>query len=60
LGAAAEPRLRRFAIWTACAVPHSPLSGFVVTHIVLVCPLPHVGGNHQCRVTLRTAMWYFG
>ena len=59
LGASAEPRPRRVPIWTASAVPHSPLSGFVVTHIVLVFPLPHVGGNHQCRVTLRTATRYF-
>jgi hypothetical protein len=59
LGASAEPRTRRFAIWTASAVPDSPVSGFVLTHIVLVCPLPHVGGTHQCRVTLRTAAPYF-
>jgi hypothetical protein len=59
LGTPAEPRPRRFPIWTASAVPHSPLSGFVVTHIVLVFPLPHVGGNHQCRVTLRTAAPFF-
>lgn len=59
LGASTEPRPRRFAIRTACAVPHSPLPGFVVTHVVLVCPLPHVGGNHQCHVTLRTAAPYF-
>ena len=54
LGAPSEPCPRRFAIWTAPAIPHSPLSGFVVAHIVLVIPLPHLGGNHQCRVTLRT------
>ena len=59
LGSPAEPRPRRFAIWTGSAVPHSPFPGFVVTHIVLVFPLPHVGGNHQCRVTLRTATRYF-
>jgi hypothetical protein len=46
LGTPSEPRPRRFAIWTASAVPHSPLSGFVVAHIVLVFPLPHLGGNH--------------
>ena len=58
LGTPSEPRPRRFAIWTASAVPYSPLSGFVVAHIVLVFPLPHLGGNHQCRVTLRTATRY--
>jgi hypothetical protein len=55
----AEPRPRRFPIRTDTAVPRSPLSGFVVTHSVLVFPLPHVGGNHQRRVTLRTAAPYF-
>jgi hypothetical protein len=59
LGAPSEPCPRRFAIWTAPAIPHSPLSGFVVAHIVLVIPLPHLGGNHQCRVTLRTGTRYF-
>ena len=59
LGPPSEPRPRRFAIWTAPAVPHSPLSGFVVGHIVLVIPLPHLGGNLQCRVTLRTATRHF-
>ena len=59
LGASAEPRPRRFPIWTASAVSYSPLPGFVVTHSVLVCPLPHVGGNHQCRVALRAAAPYF-
>jgi hypothetical protein len=59
LCAPSEPRPRRFAIWAASAVPHTPLSGFVVAHIVLVFPLPLVSGNHQCRVTLRTATRYF-
>jgi hypothetical protein len=57
LGAPSESRPRRFAIWTAPAVPHSPLSGFVVTHIVLVILLPHLGGNHLCRVALCTGTW---
>ena len=59
LGAPAEPRPRRIAVCTASAVLHSPLSGFVVTHVFLVFPLPHVGGNHQCRVILRAATRYF-
>jgi len=35
LGAPAEPRPRRVAIWTARAIPLSLLAGFVITHVVL-------------------------
>jgi hypothetical protein len=36
LGTPSEPRPRRFAIWTASAVPYSPLSGFVIAHVALM------------------------
>ena len=39
LGTPSETRPRRFAIWAACAVPISPLPGFVITHVVLMLPV---------------------
>jgi hypothetical protein len=60
LGAPSEPRPRSFAIRAASAIPYSPVSRFVVAHVVLVFPLPHLGGIHQCRVILRAATRYLG